>query len=75
MINAIGQHKDTSKPYDPNAYLDKALLLHDSHVWHFHRALHNEKSPRTLEKLVEEAEDIGKKLSESEDDEYRNNMV
>uniref|UniRef100_A0A1I7XZV6 DUF155 domain-containing protein n=1 Tax=Steinernema glaseri TaxID=37863 RepID=A0A1I7XZV6_9BILA len=59
----------------PNAYLDKALLFHDSHVWHFNSALRNKKSPRALEKLVKEAEDIGKKLSKSEDDEYRNDMV
>uniref|UniRef100_A0A1I7ZQ75 Uncharacterized protein n=1 Tax=Steinernema glaseri TaxID=37863 RepID=A0A1I7ZQ75_9BILA len=75
MIEAIGLQKDTSKPCDPNAYLDKAQILHQSHVWEFHRELRAGKNPSVLGELVEEAQDIQRKLSESEDDEYRNDLA
>uniref|UniRef100_A0A1I7YIF7 G_PROTEIN_RECEP_F1_2 domain-containing protein n=1 Tax=Steinernema glaseri TaxID=37863 RepID=A0A1I7YIF7_9BILA len=79
------------KPSDPNAYLDKADLLHVSHTWNFHSSLSSWMDCRSkssdrcstwrssaserLEELVEEAQVLQKKLSKSEDDEYRNDVA
>uniref|UniRef100_A0A1I7YWV0 Uncharacterized protein n=1 Tax=Steinernema glaseri TaxID=37863 RepID=A0A1I7YWV0_9BILA len=85
-IDAIGTYEASPKPCDLNAYLDKAHLLHVRYTWFFHDSLsrsmrNGERSTwrkpasRRLEELIEKAQASQKDLSESEDDEYRNNLA
>uniref|UniRef100_A0A1I7ZQY0 Peptidase_M13_N domain-containing protein n=1 Tax=Steinernema glaseri TaxID=37863 RepID=A0A1I7ZQY0_9BILA len=79
---------DSSKPCDTNAYVDKALLFHERHLANFNAAIrgwmHNEgimkgyidheSGSGKLNQLVDDAQALLKKISESEADEYLKHM-